>query len=96
MIPPALKIYYSGALSDGGNQPFPNNSLGNYRSSTEMINKKDATAPSTITGVTIDFASVACVTHCGATIFTGLFISGCLNMKSMALQRSTMLTQEKG
>jgi hypothetical protein len=70
MNPLDIKLYGSGALSDGGFQPNPEAYLGGYRSSTEIPNKKAVTAPATITGVTIDFASVANTNASGTLTYT--------------------------
>jgi hypothetical protein len=65
-----IKIYLSGAPSDGGAQTDPDLALGNYRSSTEMVNKKDAVAPTNCTGVTINYASIANADGNGTLDFT--------------------------
>lgn len=65
-----IKEYLTGATSDGGVQTDPNLSFGNFRSSTVLVNKKDATAPSAITGVTIDFASSANADGAGTLTYT--------------------------
>lgn len=51
----SIRTYLTGAGSDGASQSDPNASLGNYRSSTEVV-YLNATAPSNVTGVTIDYA----------------------------------------
>lgn len=54
----ALREYLSGASSDGGSQPTPDLSLGNYRSSTEAVSFGINIA-NAINGVTILFAGGA-------------------------------------
>jgi len=39
--PSDIKKYLTGATSDGGSQSDPDSSLGNYRSSTEIVNNND-------------------------------------------------------
>lgn len=69
---PDVKIFLSKATVDGGVQTNPNLSLGGFRSSTELLNKKNAVkpAPATIAGVTINFASVANVDGNGTLTYT--------------------------
>lgn len=68
---PDIKEYKTGATSDGGAPPDPPN-LGAHRSNVEINNTKNAAmpGPSNVTGVVIDFASVANTDGAGTLTFT--------------------------
>lgn len=67
---PDIKFFKTGATSDGGT-PGAFDS-GRYRSGTEMFNKKNAIAPApaSITGVVINYASVANIDGNGILTYT--------------------------
>src|SRR5688572_24900429 len=66
----ALRLYLSGAASDGGAQADPNAALGNYRSSTE-VEVLAATITSPIANVTVDYVAGANGTGSGSLAATG-------------------------
>lgn len=71
MKPTDVKIFLSGALADGGAQSFTYLSLGGFRSSSEVPNKKSATPSATpIAGVTINFAGTANSNGTGTLTYT--------------------------
>lgn len=52
----SIRLYLTGAASDGGTQTDPNASLGNYRSATEVV-EVSTSITSPIANITVDFVS---------------------------------------